>query len=67
MSNFLFCDGHAKAMRPGSTWTRAIDSAFQTINPTVWNNVCVPNFESFSCGSGQKDLWNPQTGSVVYP
>lgn len=67
MSNFLFCDGHAKAMRPGSTWTRAIDSAFQTINPTVWNNVCVPNFESFSCGSGPKDLWNPQTGSVVYP
>lgn len=67
MSNFLFCDGHAKTMRPGATWTRAIDGAFQAINPTVWNSVCVPNLNGFGCGSGQKDLWNPQTGSVVYP
>ncbi|WP_309721760.1 DUF1559 domain-containing protein [Armatimonas sp.] len=67
MSNFLFCDGHAKAMRPGSTWTRALDTVFPTINPTVWNSVCVPNLGGFGCGSGQKDLWNPQTGGVVYP
>jgi prepilin-type N-terminal cleavage/methylation domain-containing protein/prepilin-type processing-associated H-X9-DG protein len=67
VSNFLFTDGHAKAMRPGATWTHEIDAAFAQINPIVWNNVCVPNFENFGCGSGQKDLWNPQIGGVVYP
>jgi prepilin-type processing-associated H-X9-DG protein/prepilin-type N-terminal cleavage/methylation domain-containing protein len=67
MANFLFCDGHVKAMRPGQTWTRALDSVFPTINPQVWNNVCVPNFDNFNCGSGQKDLWNPGLGGVVYP
>jgi prepilin-type N-terminal cleavage/methylation domain-containing protein/prepilin-type processing-associated H-X9-DG protein len=67
MSNFLFTDGHAKAMRPGSTWTRDLDAAFQAINPQVWENVCVPNFENFNCGSGQRDLWNPQIGGVAYP
>jgi prepilin-type processing-associated H-X9-DG protein len=67
VSNFLFCDGHVKAMRPGTTWTRAIDSAFQQVNPQVWTNVCVPNLDNFGCGSGQKDLWNPQVGGVVYP
>jgi prepilin-type N-terminal cleavage/methylation domain-containing protein/prepilin-type processing-associated H-X9-DG protein len=67
MSNFLFCDGHVKTMRPGSTWTRSLDTVFPQVNPEVWNNVCVPNFENFGCGSGQKDLWNPQTGGVVYP
>lgn len=67
VSNFLFVDGHVKAMRPGATWTRAIDSAFQTVNPQVWNGVCVPNLDNFACGSGQKDLWNPQLPDVVYP
>jgi prepilin-type N-terminal cleavage/methylation domain-containing protein/prepilin-type processing-associated H-X9-DG protein len=67
VSNFLFCDGHVKAMRPGATWTRAIDGAFQQVNPEVWNKVCVPNLDNFACGSGQKDLWNPQIGGVVYP
>jgi prepilin-type N-terminal cleavage/methylation domain-containing protein/prepilin-type processing-associated H-X9-DG protein len=67
MSNFLFADGHVKAMRPGQTWTRALDSVFPTINPTVWTNVCVPNLDGFGCGSGTKDLWNPGIGGVVYP
>lgn len=67
MANFLFCDGHVKTMRPGATWTHDIDGAFQQINPIVWNSVCVPNFEGFGCGAGNKDLWNPKTGGVVYP
>jgi len=67
VSNFLFMDGHVKAMRPGSTWTRALDEAFAVVNPQVWNNVCVPNLDNFGCGSGQRDLWNPQVGGVVYP
>jgi len=67
VSNFLFCDGHVKAMKPGATWTRAIDAKFQLVNPQVWNNVCVPNFDNFGCGSGTRDLWNPQLPSVVYP
>ena len=33
VSNFLFADGHAKAMRPGSTWTHDLDAVFPTINP----------------------------------
>jgi prepilin-type N-terminal cleavage/methylation domain-containing protein/prepilin-type processing-associated H-X9-DG protein len=67
LSNFLFADGHVKTMKPGATWTRAIDSAFQQINPDVWNNVCVPNRDNYACGSGAKDLWNPQIPDVVYP
>ncbi|GAB4454251.1 MAG: hypothetical protein OHK0029_08690 [Armatimonadaceae bacterium] len=67
VSNFLFCDGHVKAMRPGSTWTRDIDDEFAVVNPQVWENVCVPNLNGFGCSSGTKDLWNPQVGSVVYP
>ena len=67
VSNFLFADGHAKAMRPGSTWTKDLDAVFPTINPIVWENVCVPNLDNFGCGSGTKDLWNPQVGGVVYP
>jgi prepilin-type N-terminal cleavage/methylation domain-containing protein/prepilin-type processing-associated H-X9-DG protein len=67
VSNFLFCDGHVKAMKPGATWTKAIDTDFQTVNPTVWNSVCVPNLDNFSCGSGSKDLWNPQLPGVKYP
>ncbi len=67
MSNFLFADGHVKTMKPGATWTKAIDAQFATINPEVWNKVCVPNLNNFGCGSGQKDLWNPQIKDVVYP
>lgn len=67
MSNFLFADGHVKTMKPGATWTHAIDGAFQQVNPEVWNKVCVPNLDNFACSSGQKDLWNPQIGGVVYP
>jgi prepilin-type N-terminal cleavage/methylation domain-containing protein/prepilin-type processing-associated H-X9-DG protein len=67
MSDFLFVDGHAKAMKPGATWTRAIHANFQRVNTTVWDAVCAPNLDNFACGSGQKDLWNPQVGSVVYP
>lgn len=67
MSNFLFTDGHAKAMRPGSTWTHDIDDEFPVINPEVWNGVCIPNLDNFNCSSGSKDLWNPQIGGVVYP
>lgn len=67
MSNFLFADGHVKTMKPGATWTHAIDSDFATVNPEVWTKVCVPNLGNFACGSGQKDLWNPQIKEVVYP
>lgn len=67
MSNFLFADGHVKTMKPGATWTHAIDGDFATVNPEVWTKVCQPNLNNFACGSGQKDLWNPQIKEVVYP
>ena len=67
MSNFLFCDGHVKAMRPGTTWTNVVNAQFPTINNDVWTLVCVPNRDNFACGTGTKDLWNPQLADVVYP
>jgi len=67
VSSFLFADGHVKAMKPGATWTHAIDADFQAVNGTVWNQVCVPNRDNYQCGSGTKDLWNPQLQDVKYP
>ncbi|MBC8142234.1 MAG: DUF1559 domain-containing protein [Armatimonadetes bacterium] len=67
VANFLFADGHVKAMKPGATWTTAIHADFAIVNPDVWTQVCVPNRDNFSCGSGTKDLWNPQLQEVKYP
>lgn len=67
VANFLFADGHVKTIRPDTTWTSATNGDLALINPIAWNNVCVPRLDGFNCGSGAKDLWNPQISSVVYP
>jgi prepilin-type processing-associated H-X9-DG protein len=67
LSNFLFLDGHVKGMKPGTTWTRDTNDEMETINPIVWTSVCVPNLENFGCGSGTKELWNPDIAGVVFP
>lgn len=67
LSNFLFLDGHVKGMKPGATWTQDTNDEMQAINPQVWDNVCVPNFENFGCGSGRREHWNPELPGVVFP
>jgi prepilin-type N-terminal cleavage/methylation domain-containing protein/prepilin-type processing-associated H-X9-DG protein len=57
-SNFLFCDGHVKWMRPQSTWTAATQPLVQSFNPDLARVMQ---------GSGQTDHWNPVSGGVVYP
>ncbi|MCU0316349.1 MAG: DUF1559 domain-containing protein [Fimbriimonadaceae bacterium] len=66
-SNFLFCDGSVKSMRPGGTWTRETNDEMELINPQVWTQVCVPNLGRFNCGSGRIEHWNPVLGGVVFP
>jgi len=67
ISNFLYLDGHVGAIRPDATWTQDTNDEMATINPIVWNEVCVPRFKGFNCGSGSRDQWNPESPGVVYP
>jgi prepilin-type N-terminal cleavage/methylation domain-containing protein/prepilin-type processing-associated H-X9-DG protein len=62
-SDFLFCDGHVKAMKPVQTWTAATQAAVATFSPQYVN--AQPGAPR--SGSGTKDLWNPQVGAVIYP
>ena len=69
MSNFAFVDGHAKAMRPWTTYSQAT-ADYVIANPpkagvtrsavSFWN-------KDAKLGAGSKDLWNPQVGSIQYP
>ncbi|RYG36665.1 DUF1559 domain-containing protein [bacterium] len=67
MANFLLADGHAKSYAPGSTWTVDTNPTLQEINPITWDGLCTAHTDGYQCGSGPKDLWNPQQGGVVYP
>jgi len=67
IANFLFLDGHVGAKDPGATWTQDANDEMELINPQVWNNVCVPRFQGFNCGSGSVDNWNPEVGGITYP
>ena len=67
-SNFIFCDGHVKWMRPETTWTndyRNQNAALQQYNPTYWNVLV--NVLRVGPGGGSVDMWDPQIGGVVYP
>lgn len=63
LSNFLFCDGHVKALNPKITWGRQY-------GPLVcrYNAPLCAAYEIAPAGGGDDpDLWNPQSGAVVYP
>lgn len=62
--NFLFCDGHVKALRPETTWTAATNAAVQSFNPNYWNALLA---QRLAPGSGSQDLWNPRATGVTYP
>jgi prepilin-type processing-associated H-X9-DG protein len=61
-SDFLFADGHVKAMRPTQTWTPDQDAAILQFNQTY--AATGPNGRK---GGGTVDMWNPNVGGVVYP
>lgn len=61
-STFVFCDGHVKTMDPRQTWTAGSQAQVQSFNPAYVNAAGGPR-----TGGGQRDLWNPQMGSVIYP
>ncbi len=63
LSNFLFCDGHVKALNPKITWGRQYGPLVCRFNPAL----CVAYQIAPAGGGGDVDLWNPQSGAVVYP
>ncbi len=59
-SNFLFIDGHVRAMKPQETWSQATYQQYSTRGDFAhWTSVYQ--------GYGIADLWNPQVPTVVYP
>jgi prepilin-type processing-associated H-X9-DG protein len=70
LSNFAFTDGHVKTRIPGATWTSATNYALgpQPSFPVdLLATICNVHPDGYNCGSGNKDLWNPQMGGVTYP
>ncbi|HLK56217.1 MAG TPA: DUF1559 domain-containing protein [Chthonomonadaceae bacterium] len=77
-SDFLFLDAHAKAMRPGSTWTAATAQIIESNPPSV-SGAATPAFPGGGIngvdwytyirqlGSGPKDLWNPEYQGITFP
>jgi prepilin-type N-terminal cleavage/methylation domain-containing protein/prepilin-type processing-associated H-X9-DG protein len=63
MSNYLFADGHVKAMRPTMTWTPANDADVLRFNPNYVN--ALPGGPRR--GGGTVNMWNPNMGAVVWP
>jgi prepilin-type N-terminal cleavage/methylation domain-containing protein/prepilin-type processing-associated H-X9-DG protein len=60
--DFLFADGHVKAMWPTNTWTPAQDASVLQFNESYANTG--PNGRK---GGGTVDMWNPNVGGVKYP
>jgi prepilin-type processing-associated H-X9-DG protein/prepilin-type N-terminal cleavage/methylation domain-containing protein len=60
-SNFLFCDGHVKALNPTTTWTKSTQSIIATNNPRY------ATARGGRVGAGTVDMWNPRLSGVVYP
>ena len=70
VSDFLFLDGHVKAMVPSQTWTAAtaaIVEASSTGKPSAVDYYQYRHGQ----GPGSKDLWNPNyhdgTSSITFP
>lgn len=61
LSNFLFCDGHIKALHPIKTWTAATQLDLMRFNPAY------ADARGGRSGAGTVDLWNPRTPGVKYP
>ncbi len=66
-SDFLFCDSHVKPVQPGATWAAQYQTAFEKFNQSSTCNVAKIEATGDYTGGAQTDMWNPQSGSVVYP
>ncbi len=69
MSNFVFVDGHAKSMRPWTTYSQDTANFVIANAPLPGRTRSAVTFFNGDAklGAGQKDLWNPQVGSIQYP
>lgn len=61
MCNFLFCDGHVKAMHPTQTWTPTTQAQVEQFSPGY------AHARGGREGTGSLDYWNPQASGVAYP
>ena len=69
MSDFLFIDGHVKAMRPSLTYTAAtaaIVEAHTSGNSGIPSAVDYYTYKHGQ-GAGTTDMWNPQISSNTFP
>ncbi len=70
MSDFLFIDGHVKAMRPSMTYTAAtaafVESKSGASNPSIPSAVDYYSYKHGQ-GTGTVDMWNPQCCSITFP
>ena len=69
MSDFLFIDGHVKAMRPSLTYTAAtaaIVEAHTSGNSGIPSAVDYYTYKHGQ-GAGTTDMWNPQISSITFP
>lgn len=60
-SNFLFCDGHVKALKPVQTWTSATQNKLERLS------FHYAHARGGRRGVGTFDAWNPSVANVVYP
>ena len=66
VSDFLFLDGHVKAMRPSMTWTAATAATVEASSKGIPSAVDYYTYKHGQ-GAGTVDLWNPQNGSTTFP
>ena len=76
-SDFLFLDGHAKSLRPSTTWTAATGAYVEAnVTPigaavpfTAGAGIHAVDWYQYKrgLGAGPKDLWNPQYPGIQFP
>jgi prepilin-type N-terminal cleavage/methylation domain-containing protein/prepilin-type processing-associated H-X9-DG protein len=74
VSDFLFCDGHVKAMHPSETWDAAT-AAYVHSNPVTVSGAATPatleavDYYQYQHGQGPgpTDLWDPNSQGVQFP
>ncbi len=70
LSDFLFADGHVKAMQPGATWRIADQAKFMAFNQNAHCSAAAIAATGHYGGlrtDEQGSMWDPQNGTVVYP
>ncbi|MBC8103513.1 MAG: hypothetical protein H7Z41_13120 [Cytophagales bacterium] len=70
MSNYLFCDGHIKAMSPGTTLDPNYDSNWLGVKAATKVDLTIQalytQFPEYR-PAGTRDLWDPRVAGVKYP